>query len=56
MRRKTEAVEAADDRRFFRCPADVTIGLLSKFLRCKYDVMDAATHKVNTSRNDWIRN
>jgi len=46
-----ELAELADGRRFFRCPADLPVSLLVKFLRCKYDVMDATTHKLEIFYN-----
>ncbi|KAI9560324.1 hypothetical protein GHT06_014341 [Daphnia sinensis] len=38
-------------RRFFRCPADLPIGHLVKFLRNKFNVTDPATHKLEILYN-----
>ena len=34
------------NRRYFRCPANLPIGHLVRFLRCKFDVVDPAINKV----------
>ncbi|XP_057365708.1 polycomb group protein Psc-like [Daphnia carinata] len=38
-------------RRYFRCPADLPIGHLIKFLRNKFNVTDPATHKLEILYN-----
>lgn len=46
LKSENGSVSSEHHRRFFRCPAELPIGHLVKFLRCKFNVMNPATHKV----------
>lgn len=42
----SSASSGCQHRRYFRCPAEMPIGALVKFLRSKFDVTNAKSHKV----------
>ncbi len=46
---ETTPSAGSQHRRYFRCPAELPIGHLVKFLRSKFDVTDTSTHKVSYS-------